>query len=136
MLTIEKEEAVKISPEQAQRSLEWVLQSPGIANNVKASIYASLWLLSVETFRNTEDERLVKGTYESTLDEHRYALSALIGRGEGVILVVKQNGLMPNAPFTVDDLKATLESLHDSFRGQHRKCNSEQTNKEIAKLFE
>src|SRR6266496_1909972 len=98
MLTIDKEEAVKISPEQAQRSLEWIFQSPGVGNNVKASIGASLWLLSVEIFRNTEDETLVKGTYEATLEEHRYVLSALIARGEGVILVVKQNGLMPNAP--------------------------------------
>jgi hypothetical protein len=113
-----------------------VLQSPGVGNDVKASIYASLWLLSVETFRNAEDESLVKGKYEATLEDHRYALSALIARGEGVILAAKQNGLMPNAPFTVDDLKATLESLHDSFRGQHRKCNSEQTNKEIASLFD
>ncbi len=136
MLTAEKEEAVKITPEQAQRSLEWVLQSPGVGNDVKASIYASLWLLSVETFRNMEDESLVAGKYEATLEEHRYALSALIARGEGVVLSAKQNGLMPNAPFALGDLKATLESLHDSFRGQHRKCNSEQTNEEIAKLFE
>jgi hypothetical protein len=135
VLTVEREETGKLSAEEIQNVLNWALQSPEIRPAVKSSIYASLWLASVRRFREEEDEALVSGSYESRLDDHRYSLSIHIARGEGVLLSVKRDGLLPNAPFTAADLKATLESLYDTFRGEHRNSNSEQTNQAIGKLL-
>jgi hypothetical protein len=136
VLTIEREgEAIKLSGEKIEGVLQWALQSPEIRPVVKASIYASLWLASVQQFRQQEDEALANGTYETRLADHRYTLSILMTRGEGVMLMVNENGLLPNAPFSKDDLSATLQSLYDTFRGQHQNSNSKQTDQEIAKLL-
>lgn len=62
-------------------------------------------------------------------------LSALIAKGEELILSAKQNGLDPDAPFTIHELEATVEALHIAFHAEHRNANSEEVNQAIAKLF-
>jgi hypothetical protein len=119
-----------VSTEQVQRALDWVPDA------IKISVHASVWLLAVEVFHKQEDEALVNGTYEAARDEHRVALADLIAKGEKIVLAAKRNGIDSEAPFKLKDLEATIESLHAAFHAEHRNSNSEETNREIAKLLD
>jgi hypothetical protein len=126
---------LSLSPEQVQHAINWALRSPKVPNQLKISLLLSMWLQSVESFHNTEDEALAQGKFDSTAHEHRQMLSMLIARGEELVLAAKQNGVDSDAPFTVEDIAATVESLHLAFHAEHRNSNTEAVNKEIAKLF-
>ncbi len=104
---------------------------------VANSIYATIWMLGVETFRNAEEENMIEGIYEEGRDQHRFILSKLIADGERVLLGVLQNGLVEvPSGIKVDDLKATLESLHATFYCEHGPKNSAETNRLIEGLFD
>lgn len=125
----------RVSTEQAQKALQWALTSDKVPTPIKVSMLTSLWMLSVEEFHKQENETLLENKYESSLHEHRCVLSLLISKGEELVLSAKQNGLDPDAPFTIHDLEATVEALHIAFHAEHRNANSEEVNQAIAKLF-
>lgn len=105
----------------------------GLANAVGAVV----WLLRVKDFREKEEDLMLSGEYQDTLPEHRMFLAALIARGEAIIFGVAKNGMdAALAGFTLEDLKATLETLHTTFRCEHGPKNSQKTNALIEKLFD
>jgi hypothetical protein len=128
-------ETPKVSTDQVSEALRWALASDKVPNQWKISLSASVWFLSVEAFHLQEDEALVNGKYETCQDEHRYVLSALIEKGEKLVLAAKQNGIDSGAPFKLEDLQAAVESLHSIFHGEYRNDSSERIKKQIEKLF-
>jgi hypothetical protein len=111
---------------------------PGLATNPPENprdLAAATWFAFVDEFHHQEDEALAGGSFESILDEHRFVLSALIKDGEQLVLAAKQGGVRPEAGFTLEDLEATVESLHVVFHAQHRNGNSRAEKDQIDKLF-
>ena len=129
------QEPPKISAERLHQAMQWALNSQTVPNNIKVAIGATMWFVSVDSFHDQEEEALLRNRYESRLDEHRCVLSRLIATGEGLVLAAKQNGILPEAPFKIEDLEATVESLHSAFHAVHRNANTQNVNADIAKLF-
>jgi hypothetical protein len=100
------------------------------------SINATIWLLLVDAFRTVETEFLSMGTYDQYLEDHRRTLISTIAQGEELVLRIKRGGMvgLPNEP-TLEDLQATLNSLHATFRGEYGPHNSEKTNDLINELL-
>ena len=103
-----------------------------IAKNVLATFLAIDWFNAVRQFRDLEEEYLCEtGKFESTLDEHRAAISQLIAQGESVALAVKKSGLVSGADFGPDDITATVSLLRETFRGLYGPHNHPETNEAI-----
>jgi hypothetical protein len=101
------------------------------------TIAAEGWLEKVEGFRQAEEALLVNGQYEEHLPEHRAFLADLIADGENILLAIKRIGMVESPTHvTPDDLQATLNSLHTTFRCEHGPKNSRKTNDLIAKLLD
>lgn len=81
------------------------------------SVLASSWFMDVEQFRQLEEDSWCsKGELDPS---HRMALAALISGGEHIAFQSTHFGLAPGTPFTVDDIRATVDSLRESFRGEY-----------------
>ena len=116
-----------------RRSLEGLR----IPRNVLFTFLAIDWFNAVKQFRDAEAEYLCEsGKFERALDEHRAAISQLISQGENVALAVKRSGLFAGVDFSLDDIKATVASLRDSFRGVHGPHNHSKTNEAILACLE
>jgi hypothetical protein len=126
-----------VPPEKVKRLSDWVSGQSNVPRNIANTITAVLWLDMVASFRQAEDALLAEGRYEASLPDHRAFLAELIATGESLVLSVRKSGLAkPPTDFTLEDLQATLETLHITFRCQHGPKNSSQTNAGIAKLFD
>lgn len=100
--------------------MEWVGKQAEIPPPGATTIAATIWLLEVDAFRGAEESLLVAGEYDASLPEHRVTLARLIANGEQVVFLARKNGLiLTPAGFESDDLQATLNSLHTTFRGQY-----------------
>src|SRR2546421_81037 len=110
-----------------------MVQAPALANAVKATA----WMVQADVFRQMEDKHLLEGDYNQTLTDHRAELSRLIGEGEALVSAINKSGLATGPiKFTANDLKATLELLHTTFRCEYGPKNSQKTNELIAQLFD
>lgn len=104
-----------------------------IANALKAAA----WLAEVEAFRQREERLMLEGKYEASFPDHRVGLSDLIADGEAIVWAVNKAGMAETpVKFTMEDLRATLESLHIIFRCEHGPKNSQKTNELIPGLFD
>jgi len=113
-----------VSSHRLQQALGWLDKDKTVPRAIVIAVNASIWMLNVDSFRQQEDAALVEGRYGDALDEHRAALSILIGAGEGIVLDAKQNGIEQFPDFKLADLVSTIESLRLTFRCQHEKRNS------------
>jgi len=103
---------------------------------VKITTAAVIWFLQVDSFRGQEGECLLDGSYEKSRDEHRYVISQLATTGEQIYLAAKQNKISQFLNnFTVDDIRATLESLRTTFICEHGEKNSPKVNAALDGLF-
>jgi len=119
-----------------QEGMKWMETSDEVSPKVKITTAAVIWLLQVDAFRGQEAEDLINNTYEKSLDEHRYVLSQITTNREKIYLAAKQSGIsvfLNN--FTIEDIRATLESLRTTFSCQHGGRNPTQVNSAIAGLF-
>jgi hypothetical protein len=102
------------------------------------TLQANVWFSGVEQFRELEEKTIANGKYddESVLEEHRFMISQLTAAGETIQFGAKRNNIKTFlSGVTLEDVKATLETLYTTFRRQYGESNSEQANAEIAKLF-
>jgi hypothetical protein len=110
---------------------------PGVPAPVANAAQAAAWLMGVEAFRELEAKLIADGSHEKLLQEHRVLLSDIIAEGEKILGAVRKSGMTAEAvKFTVEDMEATLESLHITFRCEHGPKNSQKTNELIAQLFD
>jgi hypothetical protein len=125
-----------IEAEELQRQMKWMDTSKEVSPTAAITTHAIIWFLQVDSFRKQEEEVLAKGEYEKSLDEHRYILSQITSNGERIYLAAKQNKISKFLnDFTIEDIRATLESLRLTFQCQHGEKNSARINKEIGNLF-
>lgn len=110
---------MSMGSDRIKQALSWI-QLQELPIEVIVGIDSSIWLTRVEEFREGE-ETLTTKEFDACLPLHRAMLSTLIAEGEQIVFCARQANLskLPTG-FTVDDLAATLETLHISFRGQHR----------------
>jgi hypothetical protein len=108
-----------------------------IPKNVLFTFLAIDWFNAVKQFRDAEAEYLCQsGKFETTLDEHRAAVSQLISQGESLALAIKRSGLISGADFALADVIATIGSLGDTFHGVHGPHNHPKTNEAIMACLE
>jgi hypothetical protein len=119
-----------------QEEMKWMETSQEVPPIVKITTAAVIWFLQVDSFRCQEADCMIKDEYEKSLDEHRFILSQITTNGEKIYLAAKQNKIsvfLNN--FTVEDIRATLESLRTTFICQHGEKNSPHVNAAIDGLF-
>lgn len=130
-------EPIKISADEIRSTLDWVAQQPNFPPKVSTAMFASLWFLKVSDFRSTEDKFLASQQFDHRLQDHRAILASLIAEGEAVLLGAKKIGMeSTKLNFTIEDIEATLESLHTTFHCQHRAKNSPEIDSLIKGLFD
>jgi hypothetical protein len=120
-----------------QQELKWMETSQEVTPLVKITTAAVIWFLQVDILRCQEADGMIDGGYENSLSEHRYALSQLATNGEKIYLAAQQNKIsvfLNN--FTIEDIRATLETLHTTFICQHGEKNSSRVNAAIEGLFD
>jgi hypothetical protein len=116
-----------------RRSLEGL----SIPQDVLFTVLAVDWFNAVKQFREAEADFLCdEGIFEASLEEHRAAIAQLISQGENLALAVRKSGLIADAGFKLDDIRATVASLHETFRGVHGPHNHPKTNEAILALLE
>jgi hypothetical protein len=116
-----------VTLEQFQLFVQWIVQQPSTSADVARALQAASWMAEVDVFRQHED----------ALPDHRVLLSDLIARGEAIVCTVNKSGMAtPPVNFTLQDLQATLESLHVTFRCEYGPKNSQKTNQLISQLFD
>jgi hypothetical protein len=127
----------QISLDEFLRQMEWVAKTKSIPPQVASAIAATVWLMSVDAFRQNEASFMASGVYEQKLDQHRLKLARIIRDGEEVVFMVSKQGMIETpSKFTLEDLQATLESLYVTFRGEYGPKNSPGTNAIIQGLFD
>ena len=130
-------EPITIPLERFQAMVSWFAQQPNVPAEVANALQAAAWLAEVEAFREREKRLMLDGKYDASLPDHRVGLSDLIADGETIVWAVNKAGMAETpVKFTVEDLRATLESLHTTFRCEHGPKNSPQTDEQILKLFD
>lgn len=108
-----------------------------IPPEVAATFFAIDWFSSVNQFRNEELAFLSEdGAFAAAVDSHRATVAELISQGEALVLAIKQHGMVSDVPFGIDDIRATIDSLRETFRGVHGPHNHPETNKAITALLE
>jgi hypothetical protein len=125
-----------IQAEKLQREMQWMETSKEVSPVAAITTQVIIWFCQVDAFRQHEEEVLANGQYESLLDEHRCILSQITSHGERLYFAAKQNRISQFLNnFTIDDIRATLDSLRLTFNCEHGEKNSEKINKEIGNLF-
>jgi hypothetical protein len=130
-------ESLKIPADKVKSTTQWMVQQANIPLPVANAMFASMWFLNVDAFRSMEEDFMLTGKYDDAIHDHRAMLANIIADGEAVILGARKNG-MATTPgnFTVDDIQATLNSLHTSFYCEHGPKNSPKMNQIIEGLFD
>jgi hypothetical protein len=136
----EKPLGFMVSPTQApaerlSENLRWIEKAPEIPPRTQVSIAVTIWLTLVNEFRDLEEQFLINGQFESSLSDHRQRITELIAQGEKLVLRTKEHGLSQLLPIKVEDVEATVESLHITFRGQHRNTLPSDRKKVISELL-
>src|SRR5438876_2352461 len=104
---------LNIPADRLQKEMEWLTKEESVPPQIANAIAATVWLLEVSAFREQEEDFLASGEYEKRLSQHRATLSMLTAKGEHVLLYARKWGMARTpANFTLDDLQATLNSLH------------------------
>jgi hypothetical protein len=117
--------------ERFQALMDWAAALPQIPPDFANAFRAASWLAEVGVFRNHEEALVSDGSY-------RPYLFGLIAAGERFVWAANGLGIPTDKlpfPFTLEDLQATLDSLHTTFRCEYGQQNSEKTNKLIQQLF-
>src|SRR5438552_701199 len=128
---------LKIPKEQFQMILRLIAQQPDFPPALANAFRAVAFLVEVQTLRELEEAFLLDGSYEKLREDHRSHLAELIAEGEEIVWNSKRNGLAADQlKFTHEDVQATLDSLHTTFRCEHGPKNSQKTNELIGKLFD
>lgn len=104
----------------SERFFSWLEKEKDVSPRIRISIEVTWWLVRVDAFRQKEEELLISGKYQVALPSHRPAILNLISEGEKLILVARERGLSDQFALTIEDLEATVETLHVTFRTQHR----------------
>ncbi|MGO8766533.1 MAG: hypothetical protein ACLQSR_15520 [Limisphaerales bacterium] len=129
-------ESLKIPADKIKSAIQWAARQPDMPMPVANAMLATMWFLNVDEFRAKEEEFILSGKDEETLPEHRAMLANIIADGETVILGIGQNGMAATpGNFTLDDIKATLNSLRTTFGCEHGPKNSPAMNQSIERLF-
>src|SRR5579872_1281924 len=101
------------------------------------TFWAVDWFNAVTQFRNEEASFLCQdGQFEATLDDHRAVVSQLIFQGETLVLAARKCEIVKDAGFSIDDIRATIESLRETFRGVHGPHNHPVTNERLLAILE
>jgi hypothetical protein len=120
---------------QANRS--WLERIKSIPQDMLLTFSSVDWFNSVNQFRTEETDFLCQdGRFEATLDSHRATVAQLIAQGETLVTAIKSASLVKDAGFTVDDIRATIESLRETFKGVHGPHNHPVTNEKILAILE
>jgi len=123
--------------ERAPRWTDGIEAIQAIPPPVAVAHDATLWLFGVDEFREGEAGQMREGRYEATLATHRLFLTQIIADGERLMYFARKFGLPKGfSQFSVNDLEATLESLHITFRTQHGPKNHPQRAKAIESLLD
>jgi hypothetical protein len=130
----ETPERLKIPAGRLLKAMEWFTRDESVPPATANAFAATLWLLEVDAFREAEEEFLLSGDYDKSLSDHRVILSTLIAKGETVAFEARRTGLAQTR-FTIEDLQATLNSLHRTFRGEHGPGNPPKTDHLIEQLL-
>jgi hypothetical protein len=112
--------------------ISWAAAQPGVPPNAANALRVAGWFAEATAFREAEERLLSEGT-------HRPCLAGLIGAGENLVWAAEKFGMAASGspPFpTLEDLKATLDSLQTTFRCEHGPKNSEKTNELIGQLLD
>jgi hypothetical protein len=108
-----------------------------IPEEMVLTFWAVDWFSSVNQFRNEELHFLGEdGRFEATLDDHRAVVAQLIAQGETLVTRIKRSGMVNDSGFTIDDIRATIESLRETFRGVHGPHNHPETNARLRAILE
>jgi hypothetical protein len=119
-----------------QQEMQWMETAQEVPPIVKITTAAVIWFLQVDSFRCQEADSMIADEYEKSLDEHRSVLSQITTNGEKIYLAAKQNNISKFLNnFTIEDIRATLESLRTTFICEHGEKNSPQVNAAIDGLF-
>ena len=130
-------EPFRIPRERFQKMVKWFAEQPKVPPQLANALKAVGWLVEVDTFHELEEVAMLEGRYEASLPDHRAFLSELIADGEAIVWNIKKNGMAASElKFTLEDVQATLDLLHSTFRCEHGPKNSPKTNELIAKLFD
>ncbi|MBU6409053.1 MAG: hypothetical protein KGR98_01575 [Verrucomicrobia bacterium] len=130
-------EPLKIPADQIQSVIQLVAQQPSIPVPLANAMFASMWFLNVDAFRKLEEKFMQSGKYGESLSDHRAMLANLIADGEALVAVINKNGLAMTAiKFTIEDIRATLNSLHEAFQCEHGEKNSPEMVQMIEGLFD
>ena len=116
--------------------MKWMETSQEVPPIVKITTAAVIWFLQVDSFRCQEADSMMTDAYDKSLSEHRYVLSQITTNGEKIYLAAQQNKIsvfLNN--FTIEDIRATLESLRTTFNCQHGEKNSPRVNAAIEGLL-
>src|SRR5437773_1084212 len=127
-------EPFTIPRERFQEIVKWFAEQPNVPPQLANALKAAGWIVEVDTFSEPEEVAMMEGKYEASLPYHRAFLSELIAGGESLVWNIKKNGMAASElKFTLEDVQATLDSLHTIFRCEHGPKNSQETNELIAK---
>lgn len=128
-------EPPKITLASAQLFVTWLARQPSVPAELTNAARAWCWIGEVMAFRAGEEQLMLDDRYDATLPDHRVTLSNLIATGEGIVRAVQHSGMATGIGFTLEDVQATVNSLHTTFRCEHGPRNSQKTNELIAQLF-
>jgi hypothetical protein len=129
-------EPLKIPTDRIQSAIQQMAQQERLPFPVVNALYASMWFLNVEAFRGLEEKFINSGEYEQALQDHRAMLANLIADGEALLNGARKNGMAETPEnFTIEDIQATVDSLHADFLCEHGEKNSPEVNQIIEGLF-
>ncbi len=125
-------------PQRTQANRNSLEQIKSIPAEVQNTFWAVDWFNSVNQFRMAETEYLSQGEekFNELLVHHRVIVSELISQGETLVAAITMSGMAVDAGFSLDDLRATIESLRETFKGVHGPHNHPETHKAILSILE
>jgi hypothetical protein len=98
----------------------------------------SVWFHKLELFRREENERMFqREPDQEDLAIHRTLILRLIADGAHLLELIEQDaGLVSNREgIKVEDLRAAVEGLRDSFRGWHESMPPEHRKQILTEVF-
>ena len=87
------------------------------ARQPNLSFVVPLWFRQLQIFQGLEDDGLAAGgPPELEQQGHKRALATLIGQGENLVKLLRDQGFAEQAGVTLADVEASLEGLYDKQR--------------------
>jgi len=130
----------KLTPfDRFEKSTRWFQEDAEIPDSIKVGLVATVWLSSVETFRESEEDRLISDAANGTENYsqgHKIVLTTLISQGEVILDAIKSFGLPPKfKEFSVEDFESAIESLYISLRSEYGPKNHPKIDAQIDSIF-